>query len=248
MPLVLWLVGGVALLAWLERQHGSLLGGVSDGGAPGTISMQNLGGLGATNSGNATNQQIMSGIDKALKHDPDPTGISQAVLAFGQKIMGFISAHHAAALKAEGKALNDATPRMMQTFALIVQAAAKGELTSQAQANKLADRTVSLFYGEVQPIQRGRWPYSGQDMSADYQKVWKQRFQPATGAPGYKDYHAPDPCNAACVMGHFFAERNAYLVKYAVQDILAGRHGSIVFDQIPAYATQQGYPQVSVTY
>jgi hypothetical protein len=228
------ILGAFALLAVLEKQHGSI--------AAGTITTGN------TVSGSSTNGLGSLGGDYAMGENMGLKAVSAIPVVgpvlsqIGGKIIGMISQHHAQALKAEGRALNDATPRMIQTFGLIVQAVAKGEITSQTQVNQLADRTVSLFYGEVKPIQRGHWPFAG-DMSADYDAVWIRRTQ----KPG-TDYHAPDPCNAACVMGHFFAERNAMLVKYACADCLAGNHGSVVFPEIPKYATQQGYPQSSVTY
>jgi hypothetical protein len=200
------------------------------------------GGLGVLGS---TQQKLYSQAVKGLNAIPV---VGPALSQIAGSILNIIDKHHAAALAAEGKALNDATPRMIQTFAMIVQAAATGEIRDQGTANDLADKTVALFYGEVKPIQRGNWPYTGKDMTADYVKVWLKRFQPPANAPGYSDYHAPDPCNAACVIGHFFAERNAWLVKYAVADILAGNHGVVTFPQIPAYATQQGYPEMDVSY
>lgn len=235
MPFVLFVLGGFALYALLEKQHGSIAGAgtITRGnvvtGAPGA-------GLGSAGSDYAQGEQL------GLKAVASIPVVGQALAQIGGDLIGAITAHHKQALAAEGKALNDATPRMIQTFALIVQAVVRGQITTQAAANAYADQTVSAWYGEVQPIQRGHWPFNG-DMSADYDTVWIRRTQ----KPG-NDYHAPDPCNAACVMGHFFAERNAFLVKYATRDILAGNHGSVVFPAIPAYATQQGYPQTAVTY
>jgi len=97
-------------------------------------------------------------------------------------------------------------------------------------------------------VQRGTWHYTGQDLSADYNKVWIQRTQPPAGAPGYSDYHAPNPCNGACVIGHFFAERNVFLVMNAVNDALAGNHGQLILPEIPPHDTQSGSPEVVVTY
>lgn len=171
-----------------------------------------------------------------------------AVIGIGLGIYEMISQHHKAAMAAEGKALNDATPRMVQTFTLIVQAVMAKEIRDVNTAQSLCDQTVAAWYGEVKPIQRGTWHYTGADMTADYDKVWVKRTQPPQGAPGYSDYHAPDPCNAACMMGHFFAERNSFVTMAAVKDILAGKHGTATFPTIPPYATQQGYPQVQITY
>lgn len=171
-----------------------------------------------------------------------------AVIGIGLGIYEMISQHHKAALAAEGKALNDATPRMVQTFTLIVQAVMAREITDVNTAQSLCDQTVAAYYGEVKPIMKGTWHYTGQDMTADYDKVWVKRTQPPTGAPGYSDYHAPDPCNAACVVGHFFGERNSFVTMAAVKAILAGQHGTATFPTVPPYATQQGYPQVQIQY
>jgi hypothetical protein len=217
------------------------------GNAGGPSTSQLVGfGSGAATSG--VGIAASTGLISASGSLAEAVPIAGAVIGIGLGIMNMISAHHKAALAAEGKALNDATPRMVQTFQLIVQAAMNGEITSMTQAQGLVATTISAWYGEVKPIQRGTWHYTGADMSADYVKVWQQRVQPPSGAPGYSDYHAPDPCNAACVMGHFFAERNGLLALYAVQAILAGQHGTVVFPVIPAYATQQGYPQIVVNY
>lgn len=166
-----------------------------------------------------------------------------SIIGVGLTIYGIIAQHHKQALAAEGKALNDATPRAIQTLILILQATINREITSTGAAQSLVDQTIAAYYGEVKPIQRGRWPYVGKDLSLDYDKVWIKRTQVAN-----PDAHAPDPCNGACVIGHFFVERNGKLVMSAVADIIAGRHGSVLFPQVPAHETQQGYPAVTVTY
>lgn len=170
------------------------------------------------------------------------------VVGVAATIVGMINAHHQAALAAEGRALNDADQRMLNAMVLVLQAVLNGEVASIAQAQSMLDRIVSDWYAEVKPVQRGTWHYTGQDMTADYQKVWIKRTQPSKGVPGYSDYHAPDPCNGACVVGHFFAERNRLLVLAAVRDTLAGNHGLLTLPEIPPHETQSGVPEVTVVY
>lgn len=163
-------------------------------------------------------------------------------------IIGMLRAHHAAALAAEGKALNDADARAMNAFVLVLQGVLVGEISDLATAQGHLDTIVSDWYGEVKHVQRGTWHYTGQDLTADYQKVWIRRTQPARGAPGFSDYHAPDPCNGACVMGHFFIERGRLLVLAAANDALGGNHGVLVLPAIPAHQTQSGFPEVRAVY
>jgi hypothetical protein len=174
-------------------------------------------------------------------------GIGLAV-GLAATVLGMLSAHHQQALAAEGRALNDADARMVNAMALVMQAVLAGAITSTAAAQQALQQIVADWYGEVKTVQKGTWHYTGQDLSADYQKVWIQRTQPPKGAPGFSDYHAPDPCNGACVIGHFFAERNSFLVMAAVSDALAGNHGQLMLPEIPAHDTQSGSPEVTVTY
>jgi len=254
-------IGGYALT---QRKQGALVAGenanmvpgqpygtVTVGAAPITnISQLGNGGgpasaigtgasLAQTGTGLAAGLGIISKTGDLAKAVP----IVGAVVGIGLTIYGIIAAHHKQALAAEGKALNDATPRAIQTLILILQAVINKEVTSASAAQSLVDQTIAAYYGEVKPIQRGRWPYVGSDLSLDYDKVWIKRTQVAN-----PDAHAPDPCNGACVIGHFFVERNGKLVMAAVNDVLAGRHGSVLFPQVPAHETQQGYPAVTVTY
>lgn len=175
-------------------------------------------------------------------------GGTASILSFFGGILGMISAHHRKALAAEGRALNDADARMVQAYVLVLQAVLQGEITDLMTARQHTDQIVQDWYGEVKSVQRGTWHYTGQDMSADYQKVWIGRYQPKQGAPGFSDYHAPDPCNGACVIGHFFAERNELLVLAAVSDALNGNHNVLILPAIPPHQTQSGMPEVRVVY
>lgn len=168
-------------------------------------------------------------------------------LAAGVAIMSIIAAHHAQALANEGKVLNNSDPLMLNAYVMILQAVLAGEMTADEVAGACTV-VENDWYAQVKSIQRGSWPYTGQDLTADYNKVWIQRTQPPAGAPGFSDYHAPDPCNGACVIGHFFAERNKFLVEAACADALAGNHGILILPMVPAHDTQSGFPEVDVIY
>lgn len=202
-------------------------------------------GLGLGSSGGIVGGSTFGASGTALGSAIPLIGIGVAVVG---TVLGLISKHHQEALANEGKVLNSALPRALNAMILVAQAVVQKEVTSESQAKILLDQIVKDYYNEVKPIVHGNWPYTGQDMTADYVKVWKQRFQPPKGAPGYSDYHAPDPCNAACVIGHFFAERNSFVVLYAVRDILAGRHGTLILPEVPKYETQAGFPEVRMIY
>ncbi len=236
------LVGGIALFAVLEKRHATGSGAITRGnivtGDPG-------GGLGSAGADYAKGEQL------GLKAVTAIPVVGPMLAQLGHDIMGMISQHHKQALAAEGKALNDATPRMIQTFALIAQAAAQGQITDFTQATQLVDRTIGLWYGEVRPIQRGNWPYRGYRdigsfLNSDFARTYAQF--PERVPPDPFDDRTPGTCNAACSMGHYFAERNGAIVLQTVNDILHGGHGTMILPNIPAHATQQGYPQTSVTY
>jgi len=240
---VFLLLGAFGLLAWLESRHSSMsgAGAITTGritGGPG-------GGLGSAGADYATGEKF--GL-QAVSAIPlvGPILAQQA-----GKIIGMITQHHVQALAAEGKALNDATPRAMQTFALIVQAAAQGQITTFSQALQLVQNTVDLWYGEVRAIQRGVWHYRGYNSLASFLNsdfaVTYAHF-PERVPPDPFDDQTPNPCNGACSLGHYFLERRAAIVLQAVNEILAGKHGRLVLSQVPPHATQQGFPPQSVTY
>lgn len=222
----------------------SQLGG---SGGPGTSALiGTAAGLAQTGTSLASGLGIISKTGDLAKSVP----IAGAVIGIGLTIYSIISQHHKQALAAEGKALNDATPRAIQTMVLIVQAGVAKEITSKSVAQSLVDQTIAAYYGEVKPIQRGMWHYRGDDINISYATSYDRSAR--GGVYGSKnkspDAHAPDPCNGACVIGHHFIERGGKLVMIAMADILAGKHGSVVFPTVPPHETQQGYPAVTVSY
>ena len=167
-------------------------------------------------------------------------GIGIAVVG---TIVGMITAHHQQALAREGQALNGADQAAYKAFALVLQAVLNGEISDAGTAQQHVNQIVSDWANEVAPVQRGKWIFDGSDMSADYQKVWIKRTQ----QPG-SQYHAPDPCNGACVVQHFFIQRGSFLVMAAVNDCLRGNHGVLDLPAIPAHETQSGVPDIKVVY
>lgn len=204
-----------------------------------------LGSLGIGSAGGLIGSSTFGASGTAVGTAVPLIGIGVALAA---TVISIINAHHQAALAAEGKALNDSDPRMLDAMVLAFQGFLGGQIATPADTKSYLDRIVADWYREVKGIQHGTWHYTGQDLSADYQKVWIKRTQPPKGAPGFSDYHAPDPCNAACVIGHFFAERNSLLVMAAIQDAARGNHGQMVLPAIPPHDTQGGVPEIAVVY
>lgn len=175
-----------------------------------------------------------------------------SVIGIGLGVYNMIAQHHAAALAAEGKALNDATPRAMQTFVLIVQATMSGEITTFADAQSLVQQTIDLWYGEVKPVQKGLWPYRGYRairsfIGSPFAVTFAQHPEQVPPDP-FDDKAGPNPCNGACSLGHFFLERRGAVILQVVNDILLGLHGVMVLSAVPPHETQQGYPAISVAY
>lgn len=166
-------------------------------------------------------------------------------------ILGIISAHHKQALANEGKMLNTADPNMLNAMVMVAQAAIHGEIHSLQEAQAHTMQIVQDWYNQVKPIQRGTWHYTAQDFAANqtYRNSWKR------GSPGVehtqdalKSNWPPDPCNGACVIGHYFVERTAIVVQATVGEILAGRHGTMVLPEIPVHETQTGFPEIRMVY
>lgn len=181
-------------------------------------------------------------------------GVAIAVVG---TVLGVIAAHHAAALAAEGKALNDADPRMVNAMVMVLQAVLYGEIFDAATAEAHLATIVADWNAEVKSIQRGTWPYHmnvagpnhPDSAPDDVTLTYENSYLSASKAP-HQQYHAwkPDPCNAACVISHYFVQRNAIVVSLAVRAALAGEHGVMVLPTIPPHDTQLGFPEVRVAY
>lgn len=164
-------------------------------------------------------------------------------------VISVIEAHHQVALAAEGKALNDADPRMENALVMVLQAVLAGEISDQDTADQYISQVVADWYGEVKNIQRGTWPYTltpAQDPS----------ILEADTSPGVQNWFGatiagdarPSVCNAACTVGHYYTERNAAIARNAIANALAGEHGVMTFPTLPPHDTQSGFPEVMVTY
>jgi hypothetical protein len=75
-------------------------------------------------------------------------GAATLGIGLAATVVGMIYAHHAAALAAEGKALNSADPRALQSMALVLQAVLAGEITSVGTAQEHLDQIVNDWYGD----------------------------------------------------------------------------------------------------
>jgi hypothetical protein len=169
-------------------------------------------------------------------------------------ILAAIAAHHKAALAREGQVLNSTDPAMLQALILVAQATIYGEINSVAEAKAHTDTIISDWYNQVRSIQRGTWHYRGyQNVAAfigsPFAKIYAQYPEQVPPDPFDESFaRKPDPCNAACVVGHYWVERNAAIVLQGVSDILAGNHGELVLPEIPAHDTQNGFPEIRLVY
>lgn len=168
--------------------------------------------------------------------------IAGSLVGVATGIVGAITAHHKQALATEGATLNQVIPKSLNAMILVAQGVISGEIRTSTEAYGYLDQIKNDYYTQVHSIKQGTWPFGGA-LEADYQTVWVKRTQQSGS-----DYHAPNPCNAACVMGHFFIERNIALTKNAITTILSGKHGDLIFPQIPSYETQAGFPEVRMAY
>lgn len=204
--------------------------------------------------GLSTDTEIQTGVQTAanvLQHIPfPPAQIAGAVLQTIGTFVAMFTAHHAAALAAEGKTLNDSDPRAINAMVCVVEAVLNGEITTAADAQTRLQQVVSDWYGEVKKIQKGTWHYTltpAQDPSllAGVGVGGPGDPSPGSTAPIGKK---PNPCNAACTVGHCNIERNAAIASLTVTAILAGNHGVMTFPAIGAHDTQSGLPEVQVVY
>jgi hypothetical protein len=190
---------------------------------PQTTGIQNVGtGVAIASVGLGAAQQIMSSLGKGTSSIP----IVGAVVGVVSSIIGMIGAHHQAALANEGKVLNQADPGTYQAFMLVAQAVQQGQITTMDQVNAYLDQIVADWYLQVKSIQRGTWHL-----------VLNQ-----------PNPRPPDPCNAACSVGHNFIESGAQRVRGACNDMIYGAHGTLILPAIPPYMTQSGVPQMTMVY
>lgn len=177
-------------------------------------------------------------------------GIGLAI-GVASTVIGMINAHHQAAVANEGRLINATDLPTLNALVLVVQAVLSGEVTSVAQAKVYTDQIVADYYLQVKSIQRGTWHYtakdptystsSGADPEAGGWKAAYYKIAPASN-------RAPDPCNEACGVGHFYVERNVWIVLEVIGNILAGLHGVMVFPAIPAAGPRNPVPQISLVY
>jgi hypothetical protein len=102
---------------------------------------------------------------------------------------------------------------MLQALILVAQATIYMEINSVAEAKAHTDTIISDWYNQVRSIQRGTWHYRGYQnvgafIGSPFAKIYAQHPEQVPGDP-FDDAHAPNPCNGACSVGHYFVERNA---------------------------------------
>ena len=167
-------------------------------------------------------------------------------------IIGLISAHHAAALKKEGETLNKFDPLALEAMVLVVQAVICGEITTVEDAHRYLWQIVTDWYANVKSIQRGTWPYkltTSQDPSILAGVGIGGPGDPSIGTKNwFGSSDRPDPCNAACTVGHYAIERTAQIALLVCQAIFDGHHGIMTLPAILPHDTQTGVKQIQMLY
>jgi hypothetical protein len=239
-------------------------GAVTIGGAPATTGYNPSGGMG-TDADAATASKLaatavgmvgaagaaLSGGAAAFAATAIGSAIPFIGIAIGivSTVIGMISQHHAIALANEGKVLNTTDPNAFAAFVLVIQAVINGEISTAEEAQTYLTTIVNDWYGQVSGIIRGKWSYVGSQFpEPTYADSYASRTGPYGSSSTNPDSHAPDTCNAACVIGHYFIERGAMIALAAVKDILSGNHNIATFPVLPPHDTQSGVPQIQVMY
>ena len=145
----------------------------------------------------------------------DPEPISATVLGAVARIAAIFGAAHAAAVKKEAQTLSAAVPQWRQLTASVVDAYNSGQIDASTAVSYI-ENAKGLYYQQVKDIQRGTWPYQGTDFNIDYYDSYASRSGPTGSASKNPDAHAPDPCNGACVVGHYWIEREALMIEQAI--------------------------------
>jgi hypothetical protein len=179
-----------------------------------------------------------------------------AAIAAVALVVACIEQHHAKALATEGTVLNQNDPLYIEAMLLVVQAVIVGEIKDTDDAQNYLGRIVTDWYASVKSIQKGTWNYTlttEQDPSILAGVGINGPGDPTPGEQnwfdaGLKGDARPDPCNAACVVGHYFIERDARIALLTCDAILKGNHGIMTFPALPAHDTQSGVEEIQLLY
>jgi hypothetical protein len=184
-------------------------------------------------------------------------------------VIGCIEQHHQQAMQQEARVLDTTLPMILEALVLVCQAAILGEITSVAEAKTYTQEIVNDYYLQVKGIQRGTWNYL-LSQSEDPALLVCAGLEPASAVPNMNQSGEffgemegnwfgsstpgdtmPNPCNAACVYGHYHIERDEAIVLLVVQAILDGKHGIMTFPEIPQNSINPGItgvPRIQMLY
>jgi len=191
---------------------------------------------------NSTDQAVTGGLATAAKMDPEP--ITRGILSLATSISSVFTAAHEAALKKEASTLNNVNPTFLNEVVQTMAALNRGEI-SEGQAVGYLQQAQADYYTTVEGIIRGRWPYQGSQFP---EPTWADSYENRGGPFGSSsknpDSHAPDPCNAACVLGHYQVERAVV----GLTKIIQAGGGSMTIEAFPTNGLIKGTPAVIVGY
>jgi len=231
------IIGGAVIALFLSRARSGNSSGVAS-----NLASVEAAGIPRSIGLNTTDQQVTGGLVKAAAVDPEP--ITKSILAGAAKISGFFTAAHQRAVAKEAATLNNANPIFLNSVQQVVDGLNAGVLDSGTASNYL-DQARDNYYATVQSIIKGHWPYQGSEFP---EPTWADSYEHRTGPFGSHDSnpdsHAPDPCNAACVLAHYLVERTVYGLK----KVIAAGGGQVVVEPFPNNGVIKGTPLVVFSY
>lgn len=203
--------------------------------------------VGSMPSGNlgidATDSEVTMGLTDTAKATASVPIVGQ-LAGIAAQISGLFTAGHAAAVSKEATTLNNANPAFLNEVQQTVTALNQGAITP-AQAIAYLQQAQSDWYTSVGPIIKGRWPYAGSQFP---EPTWADSYGSRSGPYGSSDpnpdSHAPNPCDASCVLGHYFVERTVV----GMTKIINAGGGSMSIEAFPNNGAIRGTPAVSITY
>lgn len=250
----LLIVGGLAAFWFLLQRRqaamgGSGIGGQYEGNSFVIGSEVTAGNLGGSNTGalvgggiglaGGAAQNVASILKKA-----EAVPIIGIVASIGSQIASAFTQAHVAAMKKEAGTINAALPNFIKQVQQVMDALEQNALT-EADAIAYLQQAQDDYYTTVSGIIHGQWQYQGSEFpEPTWADSYKSRSGPFGSSSKNPDSHAPDPCNAACVLGHYMVERTVV----GLTKIIKAGGGTMVIESFPNNGMIQGTPAVQISY
>lgn len=180
-----------------------------------------------------TDQQILGGLQTAASHDPDPTQISQGILAVASKIVSIFSQAHSKALAREASTINAALPTYLSEMSSVIDGLNQGAL-SKEQALAYVQQAESDYYTTVAGINNNQ----SKDCTVSADGI------SAGTANKYHCSTTAGKCNAACCLGCNIVEPTTRGMILAINN----NGGRVVVQSTPNNGAIQGTRSIVFEY